>query len=89
MFLHLGGDVTVQTKDIIAIIDIGSKNISKITKEFLKTAEEEGFIKKTSEDKPKSVILAEINKKSRVFLSPISTTTLLKRSAFIEDISNV
>ncbi len=88
MFLHLGGNTTVAIKDIIAIIDISSKN-PKITQEFLKTVEEEGFIEKTSDDDPKSVIITEINKKSKVFLSSISSSTLYKRTGFINDISNL
>jgi hypothetical protein len=31
--------------------------------------------------------VAEINKMSVIYLSPISSTTLLKRSAFIEEIA--
>ena len=86
MFLHLGGSITVPINDVIAIIDIKSKK-SKITQEFLKTAAEEGFIEKTSEDSPKTIVVTEMNKKSRVFLSPISSSTLYKRTGFIEDLS--
>lgn len=85
MYLHLGGDVTVSMKDIIAIIDIDSK-IPQINKDFLKTAEEEGFIIKTSKDKPKTFIIAEVNGKSKVFLSQISSATLLKRTDCISSI---
>lgn len=88
MFIHLGGTVTVLLKDVIAIIDISQKT-PKITQEFLKTAEEEGFIEKTSDDQPKTIIVAEINKKSKVFLSPISSSTLFKRTGFIEEIANI
>lgn len=89
MFLHLGGDITIPMKDVIAIIDIRAKNKSKITKDFLKTASEEDFIEKTSEDEPKTFVVAEVNKKSKVFLSPISSSTLNKRAGFIEEIANI
>lgn len=46
MFIHLGGDVVISIKDIISIMDIESSNTSNNTREFLKTAEDEGFIKK-------------------------------------------
>jgi ribosomal protein S8 len=87
MILHLGGDTVVSTKNIIAILDVETAKISKTNREFLRIAEEEGFIQKISEDQPKSFILAEINKKSVIYLSPISSTTLLKRSSFVEEIS--
>ena len=36
MFLHLGSDISVKTKNIIAIMDLETSSVSKITKEFLK-----------------------------------------------------
>lgn len=87
MILHLGGDVAVLMKNIIAILDIETVNVSQINREFLHVAEEEGFIRRISDDEPKTFILAEIDKKTVVFLSPISSATLLKRSAFINGIA--
>ncbi|MGI6584924.1 MAG: DUF370 domain-containing protein [Gracilibacteraceae bacterium] len=87
MFIHLGGDVVISLKDIISIMDIESSSTSGDTKEFLKTAEDEGFIRKISEDEEKSFILTEKNKKTIIYLSPISSVTLYKRAGFIDDIS--
>ncbi len=80
MFLHLGGDTVVSLKDVIAIFDLDITSISKITREFLHVAEEEGFVINVSEDLPKSYVLAETNNESRVYVSPISAATLLKRA---------
>ncbi|PYG88998.1 uncharacterized protein DUF370 [Ruminiclostridium sufflavum DSM 19573] len=89
MFLHIGGDVVIPVKDVIAIMDIDTTTISKDTKEFLKIAEEEGFIRSISEDLPKSFIITEVDKKSVIFLSPISSVTLKKRSQYISEIANL
>ncbi|MCX7843328.1 MAG: DUF370 domain-containing protein [Clostridia bacterium] len=89
MFLHIGGDVVIPIKDVIAILDIESTTISKDTKEFLKISEEEGFIESISYDLPKSFIITEHDKKSKIYLSPISSVTLQKRAGYIEEISNV
>lgn len=89
MFLHIGGDVVIPMKNIIAIMDIDNTTISKDTKEFLKIAEEEGFVESISEDLPKTFIITETDKKSKIYLSPISSVTLQKRSRYIEDISNI
>jgi len=89
MFLHIGGDVVIPMKNVIAIMDIDTTTISKDTKEFLKIAEEEGFIKSISEDLPKSFIITETDKKSKIYLSPISSVTLQKRSNYIREIANV
>jgi extracellular matrix regulatory protein B len=53
----------------------------------LSIAEDEGFIRKISEDDPKSFILTEKDNKTIIYLSPISSVTLLKRASFIENIS--
>ena len=80
MFLHLGGDTVVNLKDVIAIMDLDVTSTSKITREFLAVAEEEGFVVNVSEDLPKSYVLTEIDHKSKLFVSPISSATLLKRA---------
>jgi len=89
MFLHIGGDVVVPIKNIIAIMDLESTTLSKDTREFLAIAEEEGFIESISDDIPKSFIITEIDKKSKIYLSPISSITLQKRSGYIDGISNI
>lgn len=80
MYLHLGQDVVVSTKHVIAILDMDNTTISKITKEFLKESEEEGFVVNVSEDLPKSYVICEIDGGMKVFVSPISSSTLLKRA---------
>lgn len=75
MFLHIGQEHSILVRDIIAIIDLDTKNNSECTQEFLNTAEEEGFIVKLSKD-PDSFIVTN----DKVYLSPISASTLRKRA---------
>ncbi len=89
MFLHIGGDVVIPMKDVIAILDIETTTLSNDTRDFLKIAEEEGFIITISDDMPKSFIITEFNKKSKIYLSPISSVTLQKRTGFVKGIANV
>lgn len=89
MFLHIGGDFVVPIKNVIAIMDLESTTLSKDTRDFLSIAEEEGFIESISEDIPKSFIITEIDKKSKIYLSPISSITLQKRAGFVDGISNI
>lgn len=89
MFLHIGGDIVIPVKIIIAILDIETTTVSKDTKDFLKVAEEEGFISTISSDLPKSFIITETDKKSKIYLSPISSVTLQKRTGYIDEISNI
>ncbi len=80
MFLHLGESIVVPIKDIIGIFDIESTMYSPDTSQFLRLAEEDGFVERITNDKPKSFIIAEVNKKSKIYLSPISSSTLCKRT---------
>lgn len=79
MFIHIGGDVIVFLKDIIAIFDLERTTVLQDTRRFLKTAEEEGFVMTIGDDMPKSFVLVETEFRYQVYLSPISPATLLKR----------
>ncbi|MFZ5645082.1 MAG: extracellular matrix regulator RemB [Bacillota bacterium] len=77
MFLHLGGDTVALKKDIIAILDY-KKGFSAINKEFMEIARDEGFIENISEQgKEKSYVITS----DKIFISPISCSTLKKRSS--------
>ncbi len=80
MFLHLGENVVVPIKDIIGILDIETASYSSDTTQFLRMAEEDGFVERVNNEVPKSCIVAEVNKKSKIYLSPISSSTLSKRT---------
>lgn len=80
MFLHLGENVVVPLKDVIGIFDIETCMYSSDTAQFLRMAEEDGFVERITDDKPKSFVIAEVDKKSKIYLSPISSSTLTKRT---------
>lgn len=80
MFLHLGENVVVPIKDIIGIFDLQNTMYSSDTIQFLRLAEEDGFVERITEEQPKSFIIAEVNNKSKIYFSPISSTTLTKRT---------
>jgi len=75
MFLHVGGDVMVAKKDIIAVISADTRR-SVITREFFDVARDEGFLVHIAEEgKEKSYILTG----REIYISPISCSTLKKR----------
>ena len=80
MFLHLGENVVVPIKDIIGIFDLQTTMYSSDTSAFIRMAEEDGFVERISKEKPKSFVIAEVNKVSKVYLCPISSSTLTKRT---------
>ncbi len=81
MFLHLGADVLINKKYIIAIMDLETTSVSKITKEYLKIATKENrVINVSNEDLPKSYVITNENGEKKVYVSPISSQTLNKRA---------
>ncbi|MDA8337662.1 MAG: DUF370 domain-containing protein [Peptococcaceae bacterium] len=77
MFLHVGGEVMVAKKDIIAVISADTKR-SVITREFFDVARDEGFLVHIAhKGKEKSYVLTG----REIYISPISCTTLKKRCA--------
>lgn len=83
MFLHLGENIVVPIKDIIGIFDFDSTVYSNDTTQFLRMAEEDGFVERITQDRPKSFVIAEVDQKSKIYLSPISSTTLCKRTTVL------
>ena len=80
MYLHLGSDTVVNTKNIIAILDLESTYMSKNTKDFLKIVEEEGFVQNVSEELPKTFVLCEIDGQSVIYITNISSKALAGRA---------
>lgn len=80
MFLHLGNDVLINTKNVIGIFDIEKSSISKHTKDYLGNAEKMNRIVNVSYELPKSFIVClDEDYNETVYISQISTATLKKR----------
>lgn len=89
MYIHLGGDTVVRVSNIIAMFDLDTASVSKITREYLSTIEDRGQVVDVSGEIPKSFVVCEIDNRSVIYLSQISTQTLLKRAEFLDGIANV
>ena len=81
MYLHLGQDTAVRVENIIGIFDMDTSTVSKRTRDFLNRAEKEKRVKNVSYELPKSFIICRENGKDIVYISPISSRTLIKRKA--------
>lgn len=80
MYLHIGGDIAVKIKDIIAVMDLETSSVSKITKDFLKIAQKSNSVINVNNELPKSYVVTNSDGETRVYISPISSHTLLKRT---------
>ena len=80
MYLHLGNGYVVNKKNIVGVFDMDNTTVSRNGRMFLKTAQAENRVVDTTEDLPKSYILTNENGVNTVYISSISSHTLLKRS---------
>lgn len=83
MFIHLGQETVVNEKEIIGIFDLESTTVSKRTRDYLNKAEKRGEVINVSYELPKSfTVCSAKKKKQKVFISQISSNTLLKRTIY-------
>ncbi|MCG0238461.1 MAG: DUF370 domain-containing protein [Firmicutes bacterium] len=76
MFLHLGADVVVSLKEVISILDLRTAGKAEATREFLQACRAQNRVVQIADGEPKSVVVTD----RHVYLSPISSLTLKKRS---------
>lgn len=80
MYIHLGADTVVYKNDIVAVLDLETTTVSKITRGFLLNSQKSGKVKDVSiNDLPKSYVICERKGDYYVYISPVSAKTLLKR----------
>ena len=84
MYLHLGQSTLVKTKDIIGIFDLDTATVAKPTRDFLAKAEKEGRVINVTFELPKSFIVCKEDDKIKVYISQLSSATLLKRAGNID-----
>lgn len=90
MYLHLGQDTVVSLQEVIGIFDMDNTTVSKFTNQFLHQAQTDGRLVSVTEDLPKSFIVCQNEKnRSTVYLSQLASSTLLKRSRFVEELSGM
>lgn len=80
MYLHLGNNISIPSDDIIGIFDIDNATTSKITRNYMKAAEEEGMLTAVGGELPKSLIVScPRGSWQRIYISPLAPATLLGR----------
>lgn len=94
MFLHIGENITIFRKDIIAMIDKKTVENCRNTKQFIDNMIREGYLCNDNVENIKTYILTcskKIDSKKRkpvkkygLYVSSISSTTLSKRNKNIE-----
>lgn len=76
MYIHIGGNISLDENDIIGIFDIEKTSVNKTVNEYLSKLQKQGRIYYVSYDMPKSFIVC----KNTVYISNVSVMTLKKRA---------
>lgn len=75
----MGADKTVKSRSIIGIFDLDTSTVKKTTRNFLNSNEKSKKIDTLSSEIPRSfVVCKDKNKKIKIYLSPMNSTTLIK-----------
>lgn len=86
MYLHIGGNTIVRTRDIVGIFDLDSTTISTVTRTFLRRCESDGASSggisfSATEDLPHSFVLTAENPQTfQVQYAHLSARTLAGRT---------
>ncbi|WP_106495682.1 extracellular matrix regulator RemB [Lentibacillus sp. Marseille-P4043] len=86
MFIHIGNDTVIQSKDVVTIIDRNVITSSSIMEEMMDNAKKKNVI--VSEAEPadtKSVVITT----NQIYFSTLSVPTLKKRASMISTISKL
>ncbi len=87
MYIHLGNNVMLPTSEIIGIFDLENTSISKRTRDFLNRAEKEGKVITITYDLPRTFVIAgKTQEDAKIYISQISSQTLLKRTGYIDSL---
>ena len=80
MYLHLGQNTVVPKRTVVGIFDLDNASQSHITRKFLSNMEKEGKLINISDDLPKSFVICCEGGDTVIYLSQLSSSTLLKRA---------
>lgn len=83
MYINIGENNIINTKNIIGVFDIDKLTVYKNNREYLSICEKYNKIKSMTENLPKSFIIC-VNKnnnnyKEEIYLSCLTCSTILKR----------
>lgn len=79
MFVHIGQDYIIPVASIIGIFDMDTATLSRRTRACFARMEREKKVVALFENLPKSAVLCETELGERLYLTQISSITLLQR----------
>lgn len=83
MYLHLGNESVVKTDEILGIFDLDNTSVSKHTRNYLGKKEKEKKVITVSFELPKSFIVTSNKNGTKIYISQLSPSTLIKRTDYL------
>lgn len=80
MYLHVGNDIVLKTKDIIGIFDMDNTTVSRQGRDFLPKAQNSGTLINATDDLPSSYVVTRNGGGNKVYISSFSSKVLSKRA---------
>ena len=75
MYVNIGGDVILNAKDVVAVVDAKQMSRSPINAQFLERSKSENRFAATMESEPRTYIIA----RTLIYTSHVSARTLERR----------
>lgn len=85
MYLHLGGETVVKTSEVVAILNMENIALSSPAHIFLKDAVSTQSEDDAQQSPSKSLIITD----KCIYISPISSFTLMKRAGYFSELSKM
>ena len=79
MYLRVEENIIVNSNDIIGIFDMDNTTVSRLGRTFLAKSEKNGLIINSTDDLPKSFVVTNEDKNTKIFISSVSSKILAKR----------
>lgn len=76
LFIHLGGDIIIRSKNIIMVLNCESVEFSPMSQHFLKAEEKRKKKNVISPDFIKSIVVTD----DEIYYSPVSSLTINRRT---------
>ena len=79
MFLHVGNNKNIRTKNVIGIFDMDNSTVSSVTRKYLTAKQKQGLVESAMDEIPKSFVIYLDEGDYKICFSQLSTTALMGR----------
>ena len=79
MFLHVGNNKNIRTKNVIGIFDMDNSTVSSVTRKYLTAKQKQGLVESAMEEIPKSFVIYYDEGEYKICFSQLSTSALMGR----------